>query len=136
MSEPGAPPPPPSDQTPPLPPQSPAPTKERNNVMIVLSYLWLLALVPLLVEKEDQEVQWHAKHGLVLTAAWIILFVALTVVGMVLGAVSAGVGSCLMGIFQLVVMLGIIVIHVVCIVKGINGERFLVPGVSQYADKF
>ena len=29
--------------------------------MIVLAYLWLLALVPLLVEKDDPEVQWHAQ---------------------------------------------------------------------------
>ena len=47
-------------------PGSGAPSSNRN-VMIVLSYLWLLALIPLVVEKEDQEVQWHAKHGLVLT---------------------------------------------------------------------
>src|SRR5436190_8527971 len=41
-----------------------APSSNRN-VMILLSYLWLLALVPLLTEKDDKEVQWHAKHGLV-----------------------------------------------------------------------
>ena len=32
--------------------------------MIVLAYFGLLALIPLLMEKEDAEVQWHAKHGL------------------------------------------------------------------------
>ena len=45
--------------------------------MIVLSYLWLLALVPLLVEKEDNEVQWHAKHGIVLMVAEIVLWIAI-----------------------------------------------------------
>ena len=45
-----------------------APSSNRN-VMILLSYLWLLALVPLLTEKDDKEVQWHAKHGLVLMVA-------------------------------------------------------------------
>ena len=39
-----------------------------RGVMIVLAYLWLLALIPLLLEKQDAEVQWHAKHGLVLMA--------------------------------------------------------------------
>ena len=48
--------------------------------MIVLSYLWLLALVPLLVEKEDKEVQWHAKHGIVLMVAEIVLWIALWIV--------------------------------------------------------
>jgi hypothetical protein len=40
-------------------PGSTAPSSNRN-IMIVLSYLWLLALIPLLTEKEDKEVQWHA----------------------------------------------------------------------------
>ena len=52
-----------------------APSSNRN-VMIVLSYLWLLALVPLLVEKDDKEVQWHAKHGLVLMVAELVFWVA------------------------------------------------------------
>ena len=33
-------------------------------------------------------------------------------------------------------MLAILVVHVLCIMKGVNGQRFLIPGVSEYADKF
>jgi len=40
-----------------------------RGVMIVLAYLWPLALVPLLLEKRDPDLQWHAKHGLVLMVA-------------------------------------------------------------------
>ncbi len=54
-------------------PGSGAPSSNRN-VMILLSYLWLLALIPLVVEKEDREVQWHAKHGLVLTVVEMIFW--------------------------------------------------------------
>jgi len=32
------------------------PPSSNRNVMILLSYLWLLALVPLLTEKDDKEV--------------------------------------------------------------------------------
>jgi hypothetical protein len=35
-----------------------------RNVMILLSYLCLLALIPLVVEKDDKEVKWHANHVL------------------------------------------------------------------------
>ena len=46
------------DTTPPPPPLPTGGTQSGNRgVMIVLSYLWLLALVPLLVEKDDKEVQ-------------------------------------------------------------------------------
>src|SRR3954465_15424652 len=44
--------------------------------MIVVAYLWALAIVPLLLEKQDAEVQWHAKHGLVLMAAELIVILA------------------------------------------------------------
>ena len=101
--------------------------------MVVLSYVWLLALVPLLLEKEDTDVQWHAKHGLVLFGAEFFAFIALTVVG-TMGAVI-GLG-CLVALVMPLAGLGVLVLHVVCIVKGLNGERFLIPGLSDYANKF
>ena len=49
--------------------------------MIVLSYLWILwPRSRCVVEKNDPEVQWHAKHGLVLFVAEIILVVLIIVV--------------------------------------------------------
>ena len=51
---------------------SDAGSSPNRGVMIVLAYLWPLALVPLLVEKQDAEVQWHAKHGLVLMVAELV----------------------------------------------------------------
>jgi len=47
-----------------------------RGVMIVLAYMWPLALVPLLLEKNDPDVQWHAKHGIVLMIAELVLFFA------------------------------------------------------------
>jgi uncharacterized membrane protein len=104
--------------------------------MIALSYLWLLALVPLLVEKDDREVQWHAKHGIVLMVAELILWVAIFIIQMVAGTVVPILGGCVTGILGMIIWVGIIVFHILCIVKGVNGQRLLVPGVSQYADRF
>ncbi len=112
-------------------PGSPAPSSNRN-VMILLSYLWLLALIPLVVEKEDREVQWHAKHGLVLAVAEMIFWVVFQILLFVLGSFL----GCLVGIFVPLIALGIVIFHIVAIVKGINGQRLIVPGLSQYADKF
>jgi uncharacterized membrane protein len=104
--------------------------KDSNrSLMIVLSYLWILFLVPLLVEKEDSEVQWHAKHGLVLTVLEILVQLVLNVITV------TGIG-CIFALFIPLVFLGFAVIRLVCIVKGLAGERFLLPGVSQYADRF
>jgi uncharacterized membrane protein len=131
------PPPPPAEPAQP-PPQEPAAKEvvsENRGVMVVLSYLWLLALIPLLVEKEDREVQWHAKHGLVLTVVEIVVLIGLQIVVMILGAISGGLG-CVFSLLIPVLMLAILIVHVLCIVKGLNGQRFLIPGVSEFADRF
>lgn len=142
MDEPTAtpPPPPPPSDTPDTPdaPDTPGnqgtPGPESNNdnrgIMIVLSYLWILALVPYLVETEDQEIRWHAKHGLVLMGAEIILFVVLSVL------VAVPVLGCIIAPIWFVISVGVLILHIVCIVKGIQGNRFLIPQVSQFADKF
>ncbi len=120
------------DTTQPPPPLPTGGTQSSNRgVMIVLSYLWLLALVPLLVEKDDKEVQWHAKHGIVLMLAEIVFWIAITVVQMALGTIL----GCVVGLLSFAVWLGIVVLHIFAIVKGVNGSRLIVPGVSQYADK-
>jgi len=129
------PPPPPPAEPPPQEPAAKEVVSENRNLMIVLSYLWLLALIPLLVEKEDREVQWHAKHGLVLTVVEVVVMIGLQVVVMILGAISGGLG-CIFTLLIPIFMLAILIVHVLCIVKGINGQRFLIPGVSEFADKF
>lgn len=120
-----------ADATTPPPLPTGGTQSSNRGVMIVLSYLWLLALVPLLVEKEDKEVQWHAKHGIVLMLAEIVFWIAVTIVQMALGTIL----GCLVGVLSLFVWLAIVILHIMAIVKGINGSRLIVPGVSQYADK-
>ena len=141
MNEPQAPPPPPSSPPPPPsapPPASPPPASgggsENRGLMVALSYLWLLALIPLLVEKEDAEVQWHAKHGLTLLVAEVLVGIGFMVLGVVLSFVDFL--GCIVGILNMVFFLAVLVLHVACILKGVKGERLLVPGVSQYADRF
>jgi len=128
------PPPPPAGGPPPPPPnmaREPAPSsgKSDNTVMLVLSYLWILCLVPFFVEKEDREVAWHARNGIVITAAEIIAWVAVSIL-------SAIPFINIIGCFLfLALWIGALVLRIMAIVKATKGERFLIPGVSEYADK-
>lgn len=137
---PGAPPPP--DAPPPATPggggggATPPPTgteSPNRGLMIILSYLGLLALIPLLVEKEDREVQWHAKHGLVLTGLWIVVGIVLSILTSLIAFMDIGCTGC---VLHSVLLLVILVIHVMAIIKGLNGQRLILPGISQYADRF
>ena len=99
--------------------------------MLVLSYLWLLALVPLLTEKEDSEVQWHAKHGIILMAAEIALWIALMVLN-VIPVIGTAIGC----VLSLVLPIAILVVHILCIVKAVGGERFRLPFVSDFVEQW
>jgi uncharacterized membrane protein len=103
--------------------------------MIVLAYLWPLALVPLLLEKQDAEVQWHAKHGLVLTAAEILAVIAFTVVTSLVSVLNFSLG-CALGLLVVFIWAAILIVHIVAIVKGLAGSRLTIPVVSDFANRF
>ena len=122
--------------TPPAPdtPESSPPSQQESSnrtIMLILSYLGILALIPLLVEKEDADIQWHAKHGLVLMVGWIVLSIALAIlssfpyIGMFLGC---AVGPLL--------WLVILIIQIVAMLKALKGERLIIPVISDYTDKW
>ena len=121
----GSPPPPPGAGAPP----PPAGASDNRQLMLVLSYLWVLALIPYLTEQRDPEVKWHARHGLVLLIAEIILYVALFILSLI------PVVGCAVTVLWLLVGIGILVLHVICIIKAVGGQRFTIPYVSQYADQ-
>jgi uncharacterized membrane protein len=98
--------------------------------MLVLSYLGVLAVIPYAVEKNDPEVQWHAKHGLVLFVAELILSVVFWFL------VHIPFLGCLAAVLIPVFWLIVFILHIFLIIKAINGERFLIPGISEYANRF
>ncbi len=100
---------------------------DNKGIMLVLSYLWILALIPLLVDK-DSEVQWHAKNGLVWTVAEFLMHVVLTVLGMATAFVGCFVGP--------VLMLAWLVVRVMAIMKALKGERMTLPVLSDFVEKF
>lgn len=104
--------------------------------MIILGYAWILALIPLFVEQDDAEVQWHAKHGLVLTALDVAVAIIFVVLNIVLGMLTAGFAGCILVPAQILLHLAILVVRIIAAVKGVQGERYYLPGVSIYADRF
>src|SRR5438132_12278008 len=123
------PPPPGGSYTPPPPPTGAAPSSDRT-IFLVLSYLGILCLIPLLAKKDDAEVQWHAKNGLVLffaEIAWIVLRIAL-------GFAGVGMG-CLSGVVGCIVWIIFLAVSVVCIVKAVGGQRFRIPLLTDIAEK-
>ncbi|HEX3644573.1 MAG TPA: hypothetical protein VHT95_03150 [Vicinamibacterales bacterium] len=104
-----------------------------RGVMIVLAYLWPLALVPLLLEKHDPDLQWHARHGLVLMLAELLLIAVYLAIASVVSLAALGLGTAL-AILLVATWIGVMALHVMAIVKGVSGTRLIVPGLSEHAD--
>src|ERR1041385_1538493 len=125
-------PPPGGTYTPPPPPPppvgGPAPSSDRT-LMVVLSYLWILCLIPLLTKKDDSEVQWHAKNGLAILIAEIVVWVLFAIVGIVARRILFA--GCGIATIQCVIWIIFLVIRVMAIIKGVNGQRFRVPMISE-----
>lgn len=94
-------------------PQSASPSDE--NLMAALSYLWLLSVVMLLVKKESDYVQFHAKQGLVLFLVSVVLWF-IPIVGWML---------------QIAVVVGI----VIGFIQALGGKRYRLPVVADLAEK-
>jgi hypothetical protein len=113
---------------------APSRSAEGRGPLIVLAYLWLFCLVPLFVEKEDPEVGWHARHGLVLTIAELV---ALLVYGFGFLMVGVVAPSTIPHLLLIGPWAGLLVFwaHVVLAWEALHGRRLRVPGVSHWADR-
>lgn len=87
---------------------------EVNKNITVLSYVWILCLVPLLSKRDSKFAQFHAKQGLILFIASFLSWFPI--------------------IGQLI-MLIIIVVSIMGILKTLNGEWWKIPFIYEWSKK-
>jgi len=107
-----------------------ADSRARSTGMLVLCYLTFLGFIPLLAARNNREVRWHAANGLLLFGAVVAIGIAATVIGVLVPPLS-----CLYGIVMFVVLIVYTIIAILAIVKALDGERLIVPGISKYAGR-
>ncbi|HKD42355.1 MAG TPA: DUF4870 domain-containing protein [Myxococcaceae bacterium] len=98
--------------------------RDQDKIMLVLAYLGVLALIPLLTVKDSAFVRWHAKNGLTLAVAGlliIVLFNFLPVLGCFLMPLEA---------------IALIALTVIAITKALRGERWRIPVVTDVSERF
>jgi uncharacterized membrane protein len=125
------PPPPPADgSAPPPPPGSPtpgtSPDASDRSIMLLLSYAGPLALVPLIQKKDDADLQWHAKNGLALGVAWLIVTIIISLL------FSWYWEWKLRNIATLIY----VVVDIIALAKAFGNQRFKIPVVTDFAEKF
>lgn len=104
--------------------------RERPSSSLILCYLPLLGVIPLFLRGSSREVRWHARNGLLLFGAVVLLGVLATVVGLAVPSLS-----CLYGLGMFFVGVVYVVVVILAIVKALSGERLMFPALSRYADR-
>lgn len=97
--------------------------------LLVLAYLAVLGLIPLGVSR-DREVRWHACNGLLLFAALVATGIGATLIGIMVPALS-----CLYAVAMLIATLLYVSIVVLAVVKALEGQRLMIPGISTHATR-
>jgi len=70
-----------------------------------------------------------------LMAAELVVIFAYMVITSLVSIAAIGLG-CVMSLVFVFAWVGILALHVVAILKGVNGGRLIIPGISEYANRF
>ncbi len=124
------------------PPSSPPPpagsqgTGLAPNIASLLCYICapITSIIFLLIEKENQDVKFHAWQSLIFGVAYIAIVIALEILAGIMGLIASVLGI-IIGFFIPLVMLAAFVLWVVCLVKAYQGERWRIPVIGDFAAK-
>ena len=114
-------------------PVSPEDLDEEDKVMLVFSYLWVLALVPFMVTKREY-VRWHAKQGLILCGVSCLAFLGIILVGAILATLSK-VFAWLFAFALVNLVFLYLALALVCVIKAMRGERWAIPFLGDLVEK-
>jgi uncharacterized membrane protein len=98
--------------------------------ILIVCYLPLLGIFPLLLARKSREVRWHARNGLLLFGGVVAVAVAATVVSLLIQRLA-----CLYSVAMFFVGVIYVIVVILAIVKALQGERLIFPGLSRYADR-
>ena len=112
-----------------------------TNVGALLTYLPLCgisliySIIVLVTEKENRFMRFHAFQSLLLIAASVVLWVAVTIISIILAFVSSTLGM-LFGLLFWVVLLGWIALAIFLCIKAYGGDKVKLPVIGDMADKW
>jgi uncharacterized membrane protein len=105
---------------------------DQDRVLLVFGYLGPLALVSLIASRREL-VKWHAKQGLLLFAAMLAVQLLFKPIHSLMRHFIVPMRDVFWAANGLI-LLGALLGALVCIVRGLEGERFKLPGLGYLAD--
>ena len=121
-----------------------------GNIAAALGYpIGIIAIICLVMEKENRFVKFHALQALLWDAVYIVVIIALMILGVIIGMLgmaasaassSAGAGVGIIGmliwLLWLVVFFGWLIMLILAAVKAYGGVEYKLPIVGNMAEKW
>ena len=122
-----------------------------GNVAALLGYIiWVIALISVIMEKENRFVRFHAIQALLYNAAFIVLYIALAIVQIVItvifGVAAAAAGdaggaiglvlSLISLLIWMVVPLIMLIGIILAAIKAYQGQMYKLPIIGNMAEKW
>jgi uncharacterized membrane protein len=120
-----------------------------GNVAAALGYpIGIIAIICLIMEKENRFVKFHALQSILLHVAFIVVAIAVWIIGVILviaglaasaatnSSALGGLFSMLFGLIWLVIIVAYIGGLIYAAVKAYGGEKLMLPIVGGMADKW
>jgi len=121
-----------------------------GNLAAALGYpIGIIAIICLIMEKENRFVKFHALQSILWFAIYIVVIIALMILGVIIGILgvaasaassSAGAGVGIIGmlvwLLWLVVFLGWLIMLIMAAVKAYGGIEYQLPIVCNMAEKW
>ena len=106
---------------------------DQDRLLLVFSYLGPLALFSLVAGRKEF-VKWHARQGMLVSAAVALVWIAARGVYLLLRAKLWPLLGGLFGVAAAVTGLGVALLIFLCVVRALEGERFKVPLLGDLTD--
>lgn len=114
-----------------------------GNVAAALGYpIGIIAIICLVMEKENRFVKFHALQSIIYHVAAVIVFVAIVIIlailMIVLSLISSTLAalSTLLWLVYLLAVIAYVIGLILTAVKAYNGEKFMLPVIGNLADKW
>ena len=113
--------------------ESELPLTDQDRVLLVLSYLGILALVPFLTARKEF-VLWHARQGLLLFGVSLVSLFCMILANVVLWHFTWVLGLLFL-ILLITSAFGVLALVVACILKAFEGERWRIPFLGDFVER-
>ena len=114
-----------------------------KNVGSLLCYLpvclisLIYSIIVIVTDKDNKDVRFHAFQSLILTVAYIVVLIAVQLVGGILVAASgSGALGGLVGLLAIVVIVAFLGAMIFGMIKGYQGQKFKLPIIGDMAEKW